>query len=194
MKTRKFRKVLAALMICIVIVCAYGLAIAETATATTVTVDTNTLATQIVIWLLCGLLTFISGVVIWAAKKYALPWIKNIAGPWLKIHGLSTLAEIAVNYAEAQLGRYNGAEKWALAVSLLEKYGIDVDDESVVAALKAKWEELNLKQILAGVKEALTSSDGIETESGTAEETVAEDASGTDADPFTDTDEPVQLE
>jgi len=59
-----------------------------------------------------------------------------------------------VEYAEGVVGRFNGEEKLQLALTILESRGWVKSDE-VLQALKAKWVELDLQQIAAGVKEVV---------------------------------------
>lgn len=135
------------MLLMLVLVSTY--AMAETA------VDTSAVMTQVVIWVLCGVLTALGAVATWVAKSYIIPWLKDVAVPWLKQHKLLEAAKTAVEYAEAELGRHTGDEKWKLALSLLDKLGFNIDDETVVAALKAKWQELDLAQVTAGIKDTL---------------------------------------
>ncbi len=137
------------MLLMLVLVSTY--AMAETA------VDTSAVMTQVVIWVLCGVLTALGAVATWVAKSYIIPWMKDTVVPWLKQHKLLEAAKTAVEYAEAQLGRYTGDEKWSLALSLIDKLGFDISDETVVAALKAKWKELDLAQVAAGIKDTLES-------------------------------------
>ena len=74
--------------------------------------------------------------------------------PWLKQKNLLTTAQMAVEYAEGVVGRFNGEEKLQLALTIMESRGWVKSDE-VLQAVKAKWVELNLQQITAGVKEAV---------------------------------------
>ncbi|MEG0785151.1 MAG: phage holin, LLH family [Christensenella sp.] len=111
------------------------------------------LITQIVVWLIGGLF----GLAAWTIKKYIVPWMQNIVVPWLKTKNLSSVAAEIVRYAEAQLGRYTGDEKWQLAVDTLKNMGWDINDTEVVAALKAAWATLNIEQIAAGIKPAYES-------------------------------------
>lgn len=130
-----------------------ALASAETVTAAATTapaIDWGTLVTQVVIWVIGA----IAAVAAWALKKYLYPWFLTTVVPWLKTHNLVALAEMAVKYAEAELGRYAGEEKWKLAITLMQAKGFDVNTEEVTAALKAAWETLDLQQIAAGVKNA----------------------------------------
>lgn len=128
-----------------------ALASSETVTAAATTVpaiDWGTLVTQVVVWIIGAL----AAVAAWALKKYLYPWFLSVIVPWLKTHNLVALAEMAVKYAEAELGRYAGEEKWKLAIALMQAKGFDVSTEEVTAALKAAWETLDLQQIAAGVK------------------------------------------
>ena len=59
---------------------------------------------------------------------------------------------MAVEYAEAVVGRFNGEEKLKLALTVLESKGWDISSDEVLQAVKAKWQELNLAQVAAGVK------------------------------------------
>jgi hypothetical protein len=143
-------KKILSIILCLGLVLIYGLALAETV-ADSPAIDWGTLVTQIVVWVI-GALAAVAG---WALKKYFYPWFLTAVVPWLKTHNLITIAEMAVKYAEAELGRYTGEEKWKLAIALMQVKGFDVDSEEVVAALKAAWETLDLQQITAGVKEAV---------------------------------------
>ena len=123
-------------------------AVAET------TIDKAEVGTQVVIWVLCGILSALGALATWATKSYVLPWLKDVAVPWLKQRNLLAAAQVAVEYAEGVVGRFNGEEKLQLALTILESRGWVKSDE-VLQAVKAKWVELNLQQIAAGVKEAL---------------------------------------
>lgn len=128
-----------------------ALASAETVTAAATiapAIDWGTLVTQVVVWVIGAL----AAVAAWALKKYLYPWFLTAVVPWLKTHNLVALAEMAVKYAEAELGRYAGEEKWKLAIALMQAKGFDNDSDEVTAALKAAWETLDLQQIAAGVK------------------------------------------
>jgi hypothetical protein len=115
-------------------------------------IDTGVILTQVVIWVLCGVLTVLGGVATWVAKKYVVPWLKDVAVPWLKQHQLLEAAKVAVEYAEAVVGRFNGEEKLKLALTVLESRGWHIDSDEVLQAVKAKWQELDLMQMAAGVK------------------------------------------
>jgi hypothetical protein len=78
--------------------------------------------------------------------------------PWLKTHHLLELAQTAVNYAEAAIGRFNGEKKLEMALEFLKTKGYDINSEEVLAAVKAAWEGLDLEQIAAGVKNAESNS------------------------------------
>ena len=73
--------------------------------------------------------------------------------PYLESKNLIEAAKVAVNAAEAMFGRYKGEEKLKYALKLLEDQGWNVDTDIVLAALRSAWQELDLKQIEAGVKE-----------------------------------------
>lgn len=105
--------------------------------------------TKIVVWLIGGIAS-IASVFIW---KWLYPLIKNSIVPWLEDKNMLMLADAAVKYAEAMLGRYNGEEKWNIALDWLRSKGWNIDNESVIAALKAAWYSLNLDQLKAGIKE-----------------------------------------
>ncbi|NCC36316.1 MAG: hypothetical protein EOM24_30540 [Chloroflexia bacterium] len=130
----------------LVLLCTY--AVAETA------VDKAEVGTQLVIWVLCGILSALGALATWAVRSYVLPWLKDVAVPWLKQRNLLTAAQVAVEYAEGVVGRFNGEEKLQLALTILESRGWVKSDE-VLQALKAKWVELDLQQIAAGVKEVV---------------------------------------
>ena len=118
-------------------------------------IDKAEVGTQVVIWVLCGILTAFGALATWAAKTYILPWIKDVAVPWLRQRNLLAAAQVAVEYAEGVVGRFNGEEKLRLALTIMESRGWIKSDE-VLQAIKAKWVELNISQIAAGVKSAIT--------------------------------------
>jgi hypothetical protein len=126
-----------------------GSAYAETA------VNTTEVITQVVIWALLGVITALGAMATWAVKTYIVPWLKDVAVPWLEQHNLLSAAKVAVEYAEATLGRYNGQDKLKAALTYLQSIGWDVDSEAVQAAVQAKWLEMDLQQLIAGVKNTL---------------------------------------
>lgn len=84
-----------------------------------------------------------------------MAWVwENHIKPWLAERQLTEVAEIVVNAVEAIVGRYNGKEKWQMALDKITEWGFDVDDERVLDALEAAWKKLDLSQIMAGEKEA----------------------------------------
>ena len=122
-------------------------------------VDKTEVGTQVVSWVLCGILSALGALATWAVKSYVVPWIRDSAVPWLRQHQLLEAAKVAVEYAEAIVGRCNGEEKLQLALTVMESKGWIKSDE-VLQAIKAKWQELNLAQIAAGIKSALVSGEG----------------------------------
>ena len=140
------KKVLFAGMLCLMLMLLCTGAVAETG------IDTGAILTQVVIWVLCGVLTALGAVATWAAKRYVIPWLKDVAVPWLMQHQLLEAARVAVEYAEAVVGRFNGEEKLKLALTVLESRGWNIDSDEVLQAVKAKWQEMDLAQVAAGVK------------------------------------------
>jgi len=118
------------------------------------TIDKAEVGTQVVIWVLCGILSALSALATWATKSYVIPWLKDVAVPWLKQRNLLATAQVAVEYAEGVVGRFSGKEKLQLALTVMESRGWIMSDE-VSQAIKAKWVELNIAQIAAGVKDAI---------------------------------------
>jgi len=78
------------------------------------------------------------------SQKYGYPWFLTVAIPWLKTHNLVAIADMAVKYAESELGRYTGVEKLKHAIALMKAKGFNMDSDEVIAALKAAWETLDL--------------------------------------------------
>ena len=138
------KKVIAGAL-CLVMVLICATALAETA------IDKAEVGTQVVIWVLCGVLTELGALATWAAKGYIIPWLKDVAVPWLKQNDLLDAAKMAVEYTEAVVGRLNGAEKLQHALTIMESRGWIKSDE-VRQVLKTKWLELDLAQVAAGVK------------------------------------------
>ena len=101
------------------------------------------------------------GAILTALASYA--WTKWVQ-PWIEEHQLEEEAAIVVNAVEAILGRYQGQEKWELALKKMQERGWNIDVQEVLDAIKAAWQMLDLKQIGAGVKgpEGLGTADGAE--------------------------------
>ena len=93
---------------------------------------------------------------------YIIPWLKDVAVPWLQQHQLLEVAKVAVAYAKAVMGRFNGEAKRKLALTVLERNGWQIDSDEVLQAVKAKWQEMNLTQVAAVVKGAV-GRDGLST-------------------------------
>ena len=79
-------------------------------------------------------------------------------------------AKIAVEAAEAMLGRYLGEDKWAYALNRMKDMGFNIESEVVLDALKAAWKQLDLKQLASGEKtkppEAASAADPAEAAEG----------------------------
>ena len=141
------KKIIALLLaLVLVLLCTY--AVADTV------IDKAEVGTQLVIWVLCGILSALGALATWAVKSYVVPWLKDVAVPWLEQHRLLEAAKVAVEYAEGMVGRFNGEEKLRVALAVLESKGW-VKSDAVLQAVKAKWVELDLQQIAAGVKEGV---------------------------------------
>lgn len=87
----------------------------------------------------------IFAMVSWLVTKYLKPWLEQ--------NNLITAAKIAVQAAEAMYGRYHGEEKLKSALSQLAAKGWDIEAESVIAAVKSAWLELNMDQLMTGEKQ-----------------------------------------
>jgi len=98
-----------------------------------------------------GLISLAITAFVWPKIKVFLP-----AGA---IYALQMVAKIAVYSAEAIWGRGFGEQKLEAAIikadELLNRIGLDIDAEQVEDAIKAAWSEMNLGQIMAGVKEPI---------------------------------------
>lgn len=146
------KKLLFVLLALLMVFALPALAFAESGTAAVSVPAPLTWAdilTKVVVWLIGGIAS-IASVLVW---KWLYPLIKNSIVPWLEDKNMLMLADAAVKYAEASLGRFNGDKKWNLALYWLQEKGWNIDNESVVAALKAAWYSLNLDQLKAGIKE-----------------------------------------
>lgn len=98
----------------------------------------------------------IVGLLSLAITAFVWPKIKGFL-PVGTIYALQLVAKIAVYAAEAVWGRGFGEEKLEAAIAradeLLNRIGLDIDAEQVEAAIKAAWEDMNIGQIMAGIKE-----------------------------------------
>lgn len=95
--------------------------------------------------ILVAVITILGGILTGIVVKYVVPWLKE--------NHLLIAAQIVVEAAEAAYGRYNGDQKWAAAMDALKEKGFNVDSAQVIAAVKAAWKQLDLKQIAAGEKD-----------------------------------------
>ncbi|NMD38170.1 MAG: hypothetical protein GYA87_05750 [Christensenellaceae bacterium] len=72
--------------------------------------------------------------------------------PFLRQRGLEEAARIAVRAVEAAVGRGNGEQKLEMAIDSLIERGFNFDKEKVKEAILAAWLDMNLEQIMTGVK------------------------------------------
>lgn len=81
-------------------------------------------------------------------------WIKPLLGKiGLDENRLSVLAQIFVDAAEATYGRYNGDLKLQHVLDNLSKFGFNVNSTLVIAAVKAAWKDLDMRQRAYGDKD-----------------------------------------
>lgn len=73
--------------------------------------------------------------------------------PWLEKRDMIDAAKIAVEAAEAMLGRYLGEDKWQYALNRMKEMGFNIQSDVVLDALKAAWKQLDLKQLASGEKD-----------------------------------------
>lgn len=78
-------------------------------------------------------------------------WMRYVR-PWLEKRDMIDAAKIAVEAAEAMLGRYLGEDKWEYALNRMKDMGFNIESEVVLDALKAAWKQLDLKQLASGEK------------------------------------------
>ena len=96
-------------------------------------------------------------------------WTRYVR-PWLEKRDMIDAAKIAVEAAEAMLGRYLGKDKWKYALNRMKYMGFNIESEVVLDALKAAWKQLDLKQLASGEKtkppEAASAADPAEVADG----------------------------
>ena len=80
-------------------------------------------------------------------------FVKRYLIPWLEEKKLMDVACIVVDSVEALFGRYNGLVKWEEAIARMQQRGFNVDSGEVIDALMAAWQDLDLRQHAAGVKD-----------------------------------------
>ncbi len=90
--------------------------------------------TKIIAWILGIVGTALSACIGLCMKKYIIPWLNDVAIPWLKQKKLFNAAQTAVEYAEATVGRLNGQIKWDIAEDMLKRLGYDINSTEVIAA------------------------------------------------------------
>ena len=78
-------------------------------------------------------------------------WTRYVR-PWMEKRDMIDAAKIAVEAAEAMLGRYLGEDKWEYALNRMKDMGFNIESEVVLDALNAAWKQLDLKQIASGEK------------------------------------------
>lgn len=81
-------------------------------------------------------------------------WVRWVR-PWLEKRDLTDAAKIVVEAVEALLGRYCGEDKWKLALEKMEARGFNIDNEVVLDALRAAWQQLDMAMIAAGTKKEI---------------------------------------
>lgn len=118
--------------------------------AQVVSLDWSGIVTEAVVWIIGFVASVILALIVFVMKKYVIP----IVIPWLQEKNLMGVATAAVRAAEAYFGRFLGEEKWQYAIESLKRKGFDINEESVIEALKAAWKTLDIEQIAAGIKQA----------------------------------------
>lgn len=78
--------------------------------------------------------------------------VTTLVRPWLEKHKLYDAACIAVNAAEATIGRYHGKEKLEAAINYMAAEGFNVDTDKVMDAINTAWTNLNNSQVAIGTK------------------------------------------
>ena len=170
MKKRLYSIVLLLLMALMISVPAFAVDDPVFVTEPVLAIDWGQILTTALIGLLGVAAAFVASVIVYAIAKYVIPALPDIV-QWLNDKRLLWLARILVNAAEVALGRYMGAEKRALVKQWLQDRGITIT-ENIEIMISNAWTELNNKMIELGLKEA----------------------TATDPDTFSETDQPVQLE
>ena len=74
--------------------------------------------------------------------------------PFLKEKKLMNAAQIAVDLAEALIGRGEGQRKLKIALQNLQEKGYSIDEQAVLDAVQEVWRRLDLRMIEEGKKEA----------------------------------------
>lgn len=124
------------IIMCVCICAAYAEGAPAIATEPTTVWDWTPVATSII--------NLVNLLVIWV--------VTTLIRPWLEKHNLYDAAAIAVNAAEATIGRYHGKEKLEAAITYMSAHGFDVDTQKVMDALHQAWENLNNSQVAVGTK------------------------------------------
>jgi len=101
--------------------------------------------TGLVVWIIGAVSTALVGLLTRA-------WMTHVR-PWLEKKGIMDAADIVVNAVEALIGRGHGNEKLSLALAKMKERGFNVDDDIVMEAVLSAWHQLNLSQIMVGVKD-----------------------------------------
>lgn len=117
--------------------------------------DWSDIITKVIVWILGLAGTALSACIGLCMKKYVIPWLRDVAIPWLKQKKLLNAAQTAVEYAEATVGRLNGQIKWEIAEDTLKNLGYDINSTEVITAAKAAWQQLDISQYAAGIKTML---------------------------------------
>ena len=78
-------------------------------------------------------------------------WVRYVR-PWLEQRDLTDAAKIVVEAVEALLGRYCGEDKWRLALEKMQERGFNIDNETVMDALRAAWQQMDIEMVAAGAK------------------------------------------
>ena len=96
--------------------------------------------TQVVVSIIGALAAAMSAMLARVWTRYVRPWLEK-------------RDMIAVEAAEAMLGRYLGEDKWQYALNRMKEMGFNIQSDVVLDALKAAWKQLDLKQLASGEKD-----------------------------------------
>lgn len=108
-------------------------------------VDWTQIVTDIMTWgvrILSGILLALFSYI---GKKYMAPWVKE--------NRLTGLVYELVRAAEARFGRNQGETKLRQVFDWLRAKGINADDDAVIQAVMAAWQDLDFEMISLGLKE-----------------------------------------
>lgn len=133
------------ILVAVALTLGFATAIAEAVDAKPLLFDWVQILTEVIAWVVRIVSAAILALIGYFGKKYIVPWLEQ--------HRLFSLARELVRAAEAKFGRHEGVAKLEQVLLWMDERGLKTDRDTIIQAVLAAWQELDLQMIDLGIKE-----------------------------------------